>query len=235
MDRINRILQMAALTIALVAPWIYFVGYAHDWGYLDSFSIERQLFFKAPQEYFGIAYEVFLLFITNALSAISEELLILIFASIAIVIVSILSLIYWAKSKKLGQRIFHTSSSMSWSMQGKVTRRFLTSVATLGYLLSSIPVLLVGVVFYTILFVLLPPLVGYSKGLDRAKEVRESWNANVCKVNGPLVGCTQILENNKPIASGILIAASERSAAIYDGKVVLVYSLRNRDLRTILQ
>ena len=49
-----------------------------------------------------------------------------------------------------------------------------------------------------------------------------------------IAGCTLILEAGNVVASGTLVVSSERQAAIYDGSSVQIYSLRNRDIKTVL-
>lgn len=234
-ERIYKFLQITALVVALFAPWIYFVGYAYDWGYLDSFAIERQMFFKAPQEYFGLAYQVFLLVITEIFKLISEEVLVIAFASIVFVVVVALTAVYFFYRMKFWPKYFLRSSNLAWRMRGFVTKRFMTTVAVPGYLFSSIPVMLFAIGIYITLCFLLPPLIGYSNGQKEARKIQETWHTKKCTLQAPIVGCTQVLEEEKVIASGRLIVASDKFAALYDGSAVQMYSLRNRDIKTVLK
>jgi len=93
-ERTLKRLQIVALAIAILAPWIYFIGYTYEWGYLSSFEIDTQLFFKAPQEYFGLAYVVIIELILKLLSFVTDGqiwVVILAFGIAAVICFSILS------------------------------------------------------------------------------------------------------------------------------------------------
>lgn len=234
MDRLYKYLQITALVVALLAPWIYFVGYAYDWGYLDSFAIEHQMFFKAPQEYLGIAYVVFIEVLAKLISAIPDGLVAIVFLAIAILAVVFFALKYWGHRYKLWPRFYHRFSNWLLRRRGIITSRFFTSVAAPAYLVSSLPVLVMAGFLYLFILVITPGLIGYSQGQEAAKKLKKDWRAETCSPKNMMLGCTQILVSGKVIASGKLVVASEKNIAIFDGSSVQIYSLRNRDIKTVL-
>lgn len=234
MERTFKLLQITALIVALFAPWIYFVGYTYDWGYLESFAIERQMFFKAPQEYFGIAYVVFLNIATKLIGAISSDFFVFIFSSLAIVIVIFSAVLYWARRKKLWAKFYLCYSNWEWSKRGKITKRFVNTVAIPSYLVSASPLLILAGGAYLLLLFITPPLIGYSKGQEEAKKVKESWHPEICAAKNKMVGCTQLIEEERTVAAGKLVAISDKYVAIFDGDSILIYSLRNRAVKSTL-
>lgn len=229
LERISKLLQAIALVLALLAPWVYFVGYAQDLGYLDSFKIESQMFFKAPQEYFGIAYVVILDAVATVLVSVPPKALyVLISVSVAIFVI-----LYLVHKYHLWPKIYLWLTGFLWRRRGIVGKPFLKSFVP-AYFLVSVPVLLWAAIAYLMLFLIIPPWIGYSNGQKEAKRIQQEWQSDSCALVHPKVGCTQIMEGKKAIASGKLIAASDKFAAIYDGATTRIYSLRNRDIRTVL-
>ncbi len=234
MERIYKYLQVTALIVALLAPWIYFVGYAYDWGYLDSFSIEHLMFFKAPQEYFGLAYLVFLEFVLKIVGAIPDGLIKLVCVFVMLLVLVFFAVRYWGHRSRLWPRLYLWCSNWLLHKRGKITLRFVTSVAAPAYLVSSFPVLVIAGILYLLILVISPGLIGYSKGQEAAKKIKDEWQPAMCAPQSKMFGCAQILEAGNPIATGILVVASERYAAIFDGSSVQIYTLRNRDIRIVL-
>ncbi len=208
------------------------MGYAYDWGYLESFSINNQMFFRAPQEYFGLAFVVFIEVITKIINAIPDGLILLIFLTITVSAIIFFSFIYWLRQTKKWPRIYLRLSNWKWRNRGKVTMTFVNIVATPAYLISTIPIMMLAGLAYLFLIILLPAQIGFSAGKENAEELKRNWHPDKCTVANLTDGCTQIIESGNPIAAGILIAASDKLIALFDGSSVQIYTLNNRDIKT---
>lgn len=232
MERVYRFLQIMALIVALVAPLLFLVGYAYDWGFLDSFAIEHQMFFKAPQEYLGIALVVIFLWVVEAFVAIGRQIAILVIAIVMIAVFAF-ALSFWVRRPRQWSRFYLRFSNMRERITRSLNLRLIESL-TSAYLFSALPVLIFVGIAYLLILIFSPGLIGYKKGQEAAKKFKDEWKANICTPDAAMVGCTQVLEGNKVIAEGKLIVASEKHAAIFDGTSVKIYSLNNRDTRTTL-
>lgn len=232
MERAYRILQIMALVVALVAPLLFLVGYAYDWGFLDSFTIEHQMFFKAPQEYFGIAFVVIFLGVVEAFVAIAGQITIFVIA-ILMLAVFVFALRFWLRRPRQWSRFYLRFSNMRERITRKLNLRLVESAAT-AYLFSALPVLIFAGGSYLLVLIFLPGMVGYNKGQEAAKKIKGEWKADTCTSKTKMVGCAQVLVGSKVIAVGKLIVASEKHAAIFDGNSVVIYSLSNRDIKTTL-
>jgi len=178
-ERTYKLLQITALVVALLAPPIFFIGYAYDWGYLDSFSIKHQMFFKTPQEYFGLAIVVTFLVLANLFRFIFIEN-----ASVAIfapVIVAIIAFSHWylVRRPKLWSRIYLSWSNWRERIHRKISIRLVESVA-FAYLFTALPVLILAGGAYFWLLVVSPGLIGYSKGQEAAKKLKDEWHPEIC-------------------------------------------------------
>lgn len=234
MERALKLLQIAAIAIAISTPWIYFIGYTYDWGYLSSFEIDTQIFFKAPQEYFGIAYVVIIGHILKLFSFVTEGPTWAAISVFGICAVICFSMFYWAETSRFWIKVFYKASKFVASNRGKVSVRFFESVLVRTYWTISIPVISVGVVAILILLLALPWLVGFSKGQQDAMKVREDWKKDTCVNKNKMVGCIQLIEGDKPIAVGKMVATSDKFIALFDGRSVQIYSLDKIHLKTIL-
>lgn len=235
MERFLKNLQITALVVALLAPWIYFVGYAYDWGYLNSFSIEHEMFFKSPQEYFGLAYVVFIEIATKIIGAVPNELVVVVCLFIATFAIVVLAIGYWVHRSKSWSRFYLWCSNWLLRKRGIITLRFVRTVAAPAYLISAFPLLLVGGAAYLLLLFISPGVIGYSKGQEDANKLKEGWHPDTCTTENIKIGCTQLFEAGKVVAVGKLVAISDKFAAIFDGNSVQIYSLHNRDMKTILK
>lgn len=232
-ERTLKFLQITAIVIALLAPWIYFVGYAYDWGYLDSFAIERQMFFKAPQKYFGLAYVVFVEVAGKLINAIPDGLITLVCLAISIAVIVVHVIKYWVHRAKLWPKLYMRYSNWAWRKRGIITSRFVGSLLSAYFVSVFFVIIPVGFAYIFLLFVL-PALIGYSNGQKDAKKLKKDWHPVICTAKSTMVGCTQLLEASQVIVIGKLVAASEKYVAIFDGSSVQIYSLRNRDIKTVL-
>jgi hypothetical protein len=221
--------------VALASPLIFGIGFAYDWGYLDSFAIEHQMFFKAPQEYFGIAFVVIFLGIAKAFGTLAEEEREILVIAVVLVVMAVLvfAVRFWWLHPRVRSRFYLRFSNMRERLIGRANPRLVESLAS-AYLFSALPVLIVAGLGYLSILFFLPGLVGYNKGQEAAKRLKKEWRADACLPKAKLTGCTQILERNKVVAVGKLVVASENHAAIFDGDTVQIYSLRNRDIKTAL-
>lgn len=234
MERALKLLQIAAIAIAMSTPWIYFIGYTYEWGYLSSFEIDTQLFFKAPQEYFGIAYVVIIGHILKLFSFVTEGPFWVAILAFGIGAVICFSMLYWAETSRFWIKIFDKTSNLVARNRGKVSVRFFESVLVRTYLAIAIPVTAVGVIAILFLFLALPWLVGFNKGQQEAMKVKEDWKKDTCVNKNKMVGCIQLIEGNKPIAVGKMVATSDKFIALFDGKSVQIYSLDKIHLKTVL-
>ncbi|MFZ2161343.1 MAG: hypothetical protein WAW02_03915 [Sideroxyarcus sp.] len=232
MERVYRTLQIMALVVALVAPPLFLVGYAYDWGFLDSFAIEHQMFIRAPQEYLGIALIVIFLGVVDAFVALGVHITAVVIAIVMIAVFAF-TLRFWLWQPKQRSRFYLRFSNMRERITRKLNLRLVESVASV-YLFSALPVLIFTVIVYLVVLIFSPGLIGYKKGQEAAKKFRDDWKAETCAPKTTMADCTQVLEGSKVIAAGKLIVASEKHAAIFDGNSVNIYSLNNRDIKTTL-
>ncbi len=233
MERTHKLLQITALVVALLAPPIFFIGYAYDWGYLDSFGLEHQMFSKAPQEYLGYAIVVIFLIAANIFGFVFVEngiITIFVLITVAAIVFTVRSL---AHHQRYWSRIYLRWSNWLDRIRQRTNIRLVETVAS-TYLLTVLPVLILAGVIYLALLVVSPGLMGYGKGQEEAKRIKNKWRPEICLPKNIMAGCTQILEASKVVAQGVLIVASENQVAIFDGSSVQIYSLRNRDIKTVL-
>ncbi len=233
MERLYKYLQITVLVVALLAPSIYSVGYAYDWGYLDGFAIEHPLFFKVPQEYLGLAVVVIVVLFAKILGTIFVEHIGVVSIAIAMLAVLTFALRYLIHHPKLWSKFYLRYSNWRELIRGKIRIRIFESLAS-AYLVSTLPVLFTAGIAYLFLLVISPGLIGYGKGQEAAKKFKDEWRSETCMPKNKMLGCTQILDAGKVIATGKLVVASEKYVAIYDGSSVQIYTLRNRDVKTIL-
>jgi len=223
-----------AIAVAILAPWIYFIGYTYEWGYLSSFEIDTQIFFKAPQEYFGLAYVVIIELILKLFKFVTDDSILVVILVFGIVAVICFSLLYWAETSHFWTRMFFRASNFVARNRGKVSARFFESVLVRFYIAITIPALAVGVVAILILFLALPWLIGFGKGQQDAMKVSGGWKKGTCINKNEMAGCVQLFEASKPIAVGKMIATSDKFVALYDGKSVQIYSLDKMHIKTVL-
>lgn len=236
MERLFKILQTLALCIALLTPWIYFVGYSYDWGYLEAFSIERQMFFKAPPEYFGLAYIVFIELFTKVVAAIPFDDLVIpvILPAIAIIILIANVALYSVHKTRFLPKFYLWFSRLPLRNRGQITKRLRIAMIT-SYIGSTTPILILAGLFYFLLLFLVPPLMGYSEGQKAAKKIKDDWHQGTCISKNKMFGCIQILENEQVIGVGKPIAISDKYAAIFFDNSVSIYSLRNKAIKSSLR
>jgi hypothetical protein len=137
-----------------------------------------------------------------------------------------------AEHPKLWTRLYYRYSSWGDHVSRLLNVRLFKSIAN-TYIITAVPILVIAGVFYLFLLVLSPGLIGYRNGQEAAERFKAERQPETCTPKR-MVGCTQILQAGKIVAAGKLIVASEKQAAIFDGYTVQIYSLNNRDIKTIL-
>lgn len=235
MDRTLKGLQILALALALLAPWIFFVGYSYEQAFLDAFRIDTHMFFKAPQEYFGSAYIVLFRALFDWLGFNWEDPIWFIYSFIFICALSFFAILYWARSRRWWARSYLVFSRFVERGNGRVTWSFLESVLGRAFMAWKSPILVISWLVIGLFALIIPFAIGVTSGRNDAGKIIDGWHKSPCSATNGMVNCAQVVESERVIASGVAVATSEKLVAIYNGKAVEIYSLNNRELRLYLE
>lgn len=210
--------------LSLLAPVAYLVGYYFEEGYLRAYGIGHGMFVFSTQEYIAesfIALGVLLGVLAPNLEYSSYIKWTYICVGIIVYVVVAFFLIKQLETAK-----------DKYPFLNKVARLNGTKT-TLSFFFSWLVLLLVpAFLVYSILALLAPAIVADRLGNREGRKEIESFRGCTDALPQSKLSqsepakCVYVLEKGKEIAQGILIVATEKYVAVFDGKQSMIISIK---------
>lgn len=217
MENIERIVKIAASVLAIVVPCILVSGLSLHLGYIVPFGLNHEL---VNRDLSGFVVEGWLVGVL-LLACFFSKVFIWLGLFIFIASLSFFSFLYARKAKKDGQDWLF--AKISQEEQGRsiftITQWQWCQLGSLFKELSSwflYPAL-------TLVMIALLTVYPYQKGIEDADKQIKTYSESGCENKDKAVSCTYLIDTKndeeKIIAKGILVSATETKIALYDNKL----------------
>lgn len=212
-----KLIGVAASLATLSVPFLYIFGYAYDQGYLHGYGISNEFFARSIQEYLVLSFYALL--------------------GIAITVVDFETKnqgLFWG----VGTLVFIAGAVIRFVTLHHFDKRLKDFATTckqhriFDYIFLPLITALIttSAPFFLIVLiaaVLLIPSMAYFKGENVARD--EILNAKVCSSDSILGGdCVYLVENKKPVASGIFVARSSTHLALFNNGKTSIFPLKEQ-------
>lgn len=219
------LLPTALSNITVMIAILYLIGFSYDQGYVDSYGVSTEFFPRTTQEYLIRSFYVLSYLVNECISKFHLTLNpTIISAALAFIILfMVIALPY----PKWIFKIENNTKKFTSSKTGKlVLIPFIGACITL-----SIPTIFVS----TLLILITPSLAPFCIGKNLAQ--KEISDFKKCNINSHIDierTCISVIENDKIITQGILVAKSQTHVAIYDGKSTKIYPMKEQTFETFV-
>lgn len=215
-------ISAAASLTTLLVPFLYIFGYAYDQGYLRGYGISNQFFVRSIQEYLVLSFYA-LLAIAITLVDFAAKHQILFFAIGGLVFIIGLVIVF-ASRHQIEDRL------KALAISSKQHRLFdYMFIPLMSALLAA---LAPYVLIMSIAAVLLIPGMAYFKGQSVAKD--EIQKATNCSYGPDIDGdCVHLMENNRPVASGIFVARSSTHLALFNYGKTSIFPVKEQVVEVV--
>ena len=226
-SKAQKTLTSVTLAFTTLLPLLYICGFAYESGYLSGYGINNDLFPKSVPEYLTSS----LLFFLNTFGISAKYIL----AALSIIffgfiLFAVLLLIIDCKSeaplKKLNQfylKIEPTLLRTQNSLQ-KLNFKILAQPAKFAAIVFVTFYALLGLMIFAAIITLIPLLVGQKVASDEIKKTK------LCNPEKPADNCVLLMEYGNVIASGKIIASSDKYIALYNDGKTMIYSSKEYDI-----
>lgn len=214
-------------TIAL--PHLYIFEFAYQVGYLGRYGISNELFPRSVPEYLTSSLLFFMTTFTFSAKYIISGLALII---TGFVIYAVLMLLADYKSEALLKKPIQWYTKFQpyilciKTKLLKINYKILAQPAKVAFGLFITFYGLLGLMLYASLVTLIPLYVGQKVASDEIKE------APLCKLERTFKDCVQLMEYDDVIASGKIIANSDKYLALYNDGKATIYSKNDYTLIT---
>lgn len=217
-----KVISVAASLATLSVPFLYIFGYAYDQGYLRGYGISNEFFARSIQEYLVLSFYALLgIAITIVDFTTKHQNL---FFSFGIIVFAIGLAVVFSYRLHIEDRL--KAFGKNCKQHSLFNYIFIPLMSAL--LAASAPYF----VIVSIAVVLLIPSMAYFKGQSVAKE--EIQKANICSY-GPILDsdCVYLIENNKPVASGIFVARSSTHLALFNNGKTSIFPVKEQVIEVV--
>lgn len=223
---------LTAITIlfTIALPHLYIFGFAYEAGYLGHYGIHTELFPRSVAEYLTSSLLFFLSTFWISAKYIITALSIIFFGFILFAALMLLadnkSEVLLKKPIKWYKKIQPYFLCLKARLN-KFNFKILAMPAKFAGIVFFIFYALLGLMVYASLVTFIPFLVGQKVASDEIKKTK------LCNSEKPVENCVSLTEYGNVVASGKIIASSEKYIALYnDGKTV-IYSSKEYDISAL--
>ena len=226
-SKAQKTLTSVTLAFTILLPLLYICGFAYEAGYLSGYGINDDLFPKSVPEYLTSSLLFFLNTFGISVKYIIAALAIIV-SSFVLFAVLLLFVDYTSDLplKKLSQFYIKIETTLLKikKLLLKLNFKILAQSAKFAVTAFVIFYALLGLMLSASIITFIPFLVGQKVASDEIKKTK------LCNSEKPADSCVSLMEYGNVIASGNIVASSDKYIALYnDGKTV-IYSSKDYDI-----
>jgi hypothetical protein len=226
-QNIQNVLSLVTIMTTVLLPLLYLFGYAYELGYLDGYGISNQLFPRSIPEYLTSCLLFF--FITFSLTAkylvISFYLIVVVFVIYAILHLAIdrnsdfifkICKPLFFKLKQILLWFFSSINHLNLNVLARPAKFTAWILLTLYCLLS--------IMLVASILTIIPLQIGKKVAVEEIKKAQR------CEKDQITNGCISLSEYGNIVASGKLVASSDKYIALYNDGKTIIYSSKDYDI-----